>query len=256
MAMASANGNGATGTSKGHEQASGIGQKVQDFAQKAMGAAGATMDKTVRLQTCTQCCTTSGRGLASSSCMCCAAYRCQPAAVRQAGPPGSGFWLIRMCVCAENGAQHRVQHKHADDQRWHAGCKQPFHAARGAARYAPLRRLGCFRCRLYPVCSAALRLLTLLTCAPVPQARRSSRTMVRMAGYVWKPVDELGGNGLLGCSHLTLLLTVRISGLQRSWRRWASSTVRRRPSVSCMRAAWLPRVTLRCGHPVPLAQSA
>jgi hypothetical protein len=38
--MASANGNGATGTSKGHEQASGIGQKVQDFAQKAMGAAG------------------------------------------------------------------------------------------------------------------------------------------------------------------------------------------------------------------------
>ena len=40
-------GNGVTGTSKGHEQASGIGQKVQDFAQKAVGAAGATVDKTV-----------------------------------------------------------------------------------------------------------------------------------------------------------------------------------------------------------------
>ena len=40
-------GNGVAGTSKGHEQASGIGQKVQDFAQKAMGAAGATVDKTV-----------------------------------------------------------------------------------------------------------------------------------------------------------------------------------------------------------------
>lgn len=41
-------GNGVAGTSKGHEQASGIGQKVQDFAQKAVGAAGATVDKTVR----------------------------------------------------------------------------------------------------------------------------------------------------------------------------------------------------------------
>lgn len=60
LAMASAeNGNGVAGTAKGHEQASGIGQKVQDFAQKAVGAAGASVDKTVRQQTCTYCCSAS-----------------------------------------------------------------------------------------------------------------------------------------------------------------------------------------------------
>jgi hypothetical protein len=59
-----------------------------------------------------------------------------------------------------------------------------------------------FRCRLYPVCPAALRLPTLLTCASVPQARRSSRTMVRMAGYMCKPVYELGGKACLAARPL------------------------------------------------------
>lgn len=47
--------NGVAGTSKGHEQANTLLEKAQDFGQKVAGAAGATVDKTVRFTTCTQC---------------------------------------------------------------------------------------------------------------------------------------------------------------------------------------------------------
>lgn len=47
--------NGVAGTSKGHEQANTLLEKAQDLGQKVAGAAGATVDKTVRPATCTQC---------------------------------------------------------------------------------------------------------------------------------------------------------------------------------------------------------
>ena len=49
------NGSGVAGTSKGHEQANTLLEKAQDLGQKVAGAAGATVDKTVRPATCTQC---------------------------------------------------------------------------------------------------------------------------------------------------------------------------------------------------------
>ena len=48
--------NGVAGTSKGHEQANTLLEKAQDLGQKVAGAAGATVDKTVRPAPCTQCC--------------------------------------------------------------------------------------------------------------------------------------------------------------------------------------------------------
>ena len=48
------NGSGVAGTSKGHEQADSVLEKAQDFGQKVAGAAGATLDKTVRPVACTQ----------------------------------------------------------------------------------------------------------------------------------------------------------------------------------------------------------
>ena len=47
--------NGVAGTNKGHEQANTLLEKAQDLGQKVAGAAGATVDKTVRPATCTQC---------------------------------------------------------------------------------------------------------------------------------------------------------------------------------------------------------
>ena len=46
---------GVAGTSKGHEQANTLLEKAQDLGQKVAGAAGATVDKTVRPAACTQC---------------------------------------------------------------------------------------------------------------------------------------------------------------------------------------------------------
>ena len=45
--------NGVAGTNKGHEQANTLLEKAQDLGQKVAGAAGATVDKTVRPAPCT-----------------------------------------------------------------------------------------------------------------------------------------------------------------------------------------------------------